>query len=226
MKKSHIYFGLLILLALVLGVWLVLGRGGEKDNSSDNKPEIRYTRPTFLNEENYAFVESRLTERYKALEGLPTDAPVADRLNLYVSIASDEIGLGNLGKGKEYYEKALGLQISEPEKAFVFHRLSLVLVEMNDFDASIDAVNKALAITPSEPEYWKWLIAVRQDRYAYSTEQLKELYEQALLKTGNSESIKSDYVQLLTSIGDTVGAERVKNLTVVDPNTPAVELTN
>lgn len=225
MKNKKIVF-LLILVAVLVVLGVLVQQRGSNEPRQENKQEVRQIRPTFLNPENFTFVEKRLAERYLALENLSPDAAIGDRLNLYVSIASDEIGLGNIGKGKEYYEKALSLAITEQEKAFIYHRLSLVLVEMNDFDASIEAINRAIAITPAEPEYWKWLIAVRQDRYGFSVTQLKEIYEQALEKTGNSQAIKDEYAKFLTKNGELDTAEKIKTLPVAPTGNPAVELSN
>lgn len=210
MRNKYVYFTLLIII-LVIGVFLfpkkkVVNKidsiepkteltekaGNTKVLVADNKNLI-LKKEVQLSKESQLFLDNRIKE-YEAKVALFTKGTsVEEMINAYFILSADYRSLGEYGKAKEIIEKAMYLDSKDSNLIQVY---SSLLALMGDKNLALSYINKAIAISGLNPNYWLWKLDLEKDN-GVSVKSLELIYKNALKETGNDLNIVTTYAQFL-----------------------------
>ena len=128
-----------------------------------------------------------------------------DKYNIYLSIGQNEYALGHLQDSKDALESAIAIKPNEPA---AYENLFNTQVDMKDNVGAERSIKKAIDLRPDSTEYWRRYIQFEQGVMHRNSNDLNQLYLDALKKTDNSVDIITVYAQYLESIGDLASARQ------------------
>lgn len=196
------------LIIILLIVIVILGGGGAlwyyktHPNTDPTVPIITYRDPKLSQEEIKPFLD-RIDLAKKELAELANNTPKENKYQLLLKIGAEYYPIGELEKARDYDKQATDLI---PTDAAAWYSLASVEIHMQDYTAARTHIDKALSIEPANPEYWRTKLDLSRDIFHYSTDQMKDLYKQALDGTHEHVDIVAYYAKFLDSSGDLAGA--------------------
>jgi tetratricopeptide (TPR) repeat protein len=101
----------------------------------------------------------------------------------------------------EWFEQAKDLK---PNEYTIYTAMYQTQLEMNDNRGARASIKKALELRSSDPDLWRKYIAVMQERFGSSTEDLDSIFHEALTKTAgtpNAVDMITVYAQFLEATG-------------------------
>jgi tetratricopeptide (TPR) repeat protein len=132
-------------------------------------------------------------------------ASAEELFKLYSQLGNEQYAIGAYDLAQKALLKAQKLL---PENPTSYQDLYAVYVAMRNYPAALGVAKKSLELNSASIANWNNYIALQKNQFSMSTSDRLQLYEQALVKTGNAQEIvhgqaltyeeKADYVQAYT----------------------------
>lgn len=200
MSKRFYFFvaGGVVVCALVVAGVVVRYRNEQVPSSTF----VTYHDSQLSDAERQPFLD-KIKAADEKLAGLKTDAPPAERFQVFMTLASEYAPIGEWGKAREYYLQAAKLFPNEPTP---WYAVSLLEVKMGDYVAARTHIDAAIKAGPTNPEYWRAKIDLARYNLHITPTEMNTLLADALAATSENLDIVSYKAQYLADQGDLLGA--------------------
>lgn len=165
-KIAFIAASVVLLAILVIGGYLLFHK------SVSNNANLTLWRETQIDDATKTTLTQRIATTIASIQAKPSDTPVVDMTNLYLSVANDTYVLGDLATCREYLEKALN-QNSLMDSAWSMY--GDVLSQMGDRVKAEDAFKQAIQISPMIKYYMDYAAFLQKDSPARDADRLADL---------------------------------------------------
>lgn len=117
----------------------------------------------------------------------------ADRISYLVGLAVQYELLGQYSEAKTHMEGALALGVDSPPLNVTYSRL---LYAMRDYENAVLYAEKAVALRPDIATSWLWRVELDENLRRVGV--TNEMYDEAIIATGNDLSVLVAYAEYLT----------------------------
>ncbi len=181
----------IIVLALVILVLLGLG---VRHVMQVSKPIVLIEKAdTKLSPSNLLFVQKRLADEQKQVSAFDEKTSLITKVSLYFALAADQRALGEYGEAKRTLETAMAI---DPKNSNIIQTYSSLLSVMGDKNGALVYIDKAIALFPTEDNYWRWKIELEKDMGKTPAE-LEMVFKDGLKKTDNDLNVVTYYAVFL-----------------------------
>lgn len=171
-----------------------------------NKHQIEkftnFTDPKFTNEE-LSVINSKILELESLISSSNIENNKTDLYKLEMELSSQYKLRGRLLDSKNTLLQASKLL---PENSTPWGELYNVENLRGDYDSASKSIQKAIELNPSNSQYWRWYIELKQGPLKTEESELLDIYSQAVDKTSGNIDIITIYASYLEKQNDLVGA--------------------
>lgn len=195
-SKNFLIFGIIVSVILILGAiftyWYISIYQGY------NPKQIVYRDPKFTDQEKQVFLD-RIKEADEKLVKVST---VDERYKLLVDRGVQYYSLGMLVEARDSYQRAAEILPKNPTAWAELYHTELL---MENFIRANRAIDKALEINNSNPQYWIWKIENAKDHLSATDAEIEDMYKEGI-KASHTPELYVRYSRYLEEHGDLAGA--------------------
>lgn len=158
--------------------------------------------PKLSDDEKKPFYD-RIAGYQDKLNKLDKNAPIAERYQLLLSLASEYYPIGELKKSYEYYSQASKL---EPNEAVPYYSMSQIAAQRGDVQSALALAKKSTDLEPTDGTYWRARIELERTRNGLAGDALDALFKEAVQQSNDDINVTTIYAQFLEERKDLVGA--------------------
>ena len=205
-KKSRKFIYLTLAIILLGAGVLVYFKVYKPDQKSaqqtqDSSSQIFVAEKKELTEEQRKKIEAEIDGSLAQLRGLDGDQFTEDRDKLNTKLAGLYNQLGEYQKALDVLEKVTQGYKDKTARVWAYYIKSYR--GLNDKPKGLEAANKALALDNENPQYLLAQIEFTENK---TSDEIKQMFENALKKSDNDIDVVTSYAKYLEQIGDKPGA--------------------
>lgn len=174
-----------VVLVCVLAAAVVYGYV-RMNGTPSNEQRITYKDPQLTEEQKKVFLD-KIAKSEAELTEFSSESKKEDVYQRYLAIASNYVPLGEFAKAQAWYLKAGKLL---PQYPLPWYAVAVVESDMREYSSAEMHIDKAIALDPANPEYWRFKIDLKKSLGA-DAETMEALFAEAQKST-------SDHVDILT----------------------------
>lgn len=194
MKNNNKYFiPMLVLLGLAI-LLLVLWISTRPVITQIKESENITTQATFtVDPQTKKIVGARLAENQKKLAEVQQETQFVNKNNLLFAIAADQRVLGDYSAAKKSLDQAM---LNNPNDPFIMYTYATLLNIMGYRKATMEYMDKSLAIMPDNEDVWLFKIDLMQS-YKYSNQEIENTFQQGFKSLTTKTTLNLRYIEFL-----------------------------
>jgi tetratricopeptide (TPR) repeat protein len=170
----------------------------QSDKINTNKDGIIISKQIKLTAEQLKIINDRLSEYQKELNN-NQELSDEQKLDFNLKIGFQYYALGDYLNAEKYYIESEKYDFSSPAPYLALYQL---YIDMNAKDESLSAIDTAIKLRLTTPDYWKRKILLLQEKFNTPNSEIDNFYQEALTKTENHVDIITAYAGFLEKIGN------------------------
>lgn len=193
--KKEVKTGLIVLSALVVVVGLFVTAAWL--NHYNYQKTLIYEKDPNLTQDERKIYEDRLAQADAELA--KGDISIEQRYDWLMYKGFQLYGLGKYKEATNFIAQAVDLN---PDNHTSYVAMYTVQLDMQDNRGAEKSIKRALELKPENADFWKKYIVLMQERFKLTTEEVSNLYKEALEKTSSNIDIITSYASFWESVGN------------------------